>query len=89
MHGLMKGAIVAIGLAGVTLATAETAEAARVGVSLDIGNVAFGYQDGYWDQGHHWHAWRNRREANYYRHASGAEYHAWRHDRDADHGWRR
>jgi hypothetical protein len=85
----MKGAIVAVGLAGATMTMTGTADAAQVGVSLDVGNVAFGYQDGYWDQGHHWHHWRNQREARYYRNASGSQYHAYRHDRDPDHGWQR
>ncbi len=87
MYGIMKGAVVAIGLAGASLAAAGTAGAAEVGVSLNVGNVAFGYQDGYWDRDHHWHHWRNQREARYYRNASGNQYHAWRHNRDADRGW--
>lgn len=89
MHGIMKCAIVAVGLAGAALATTETTSAAQIGVSLNVGDVAFGFQDGYWDRDHHWHHWRNQRQARYYRNASGSQYHAWRHDRDPDHGWQR
>jgi hypothetical protein len=85
----MKGAIVAIGLAGATLAFAGSADAAQIGVSVDVGNVAFGFQDGYWDRDHHWHHWRDQREARAYRHTAGSQYHSWRHDRDPDHGWQR
>ena len=28
-------------------------------VSLSFGSVAFGYSDGYWDNGHRWHRWNN------------------------------
>jgi hypothetical protein len=89
MKGILGIATMAIGLACASSAITGTARAAEVGVSLDIGNVAFGYQDGYWDRGHRWHHWRNQREVRYYRQTSGAQYHAWRHDRDADHGWTR
>jgi hypothetical protein len=59
-----------------------------VGVSFDIGNIAFGYQDGYWDRGRHWHNWQNQDEVRYYRNSSGNQYHDWNHARDSDNGWR-
>ncbi len=31
-------------------------------LSVDFSTVAFGYNDGYWDNGHQWHAWRNNAE---------------------------
>lgn len=58
-----------------------------VGVSFDFGEVAFGYQDGYWDRGRHWHNWRNDDEMRSYRNASGNKYYDWKHDRDSDNGW--
>lgn len=59
-------------------------------LSISFGDVAFGYSDGYWDNGHRWHAWRNADEARGYRSHSGSNYHDWHHDRDGGHmGWMR
>ncbi len=56
-------------------------------LSIDIGNVAFGFNDGYWDTGHHWHTWRNNAErTNYSTH--GANFHSYNHTRDHNNGWR-
>jgi hypothetical protein len=87
MFKVISGAAIVLGLAGASLASVGTASAQNVGISFNLGDVAYGYQDGYWDRGHHWHHWRNRREERYYRTSSGSQYHAWRHDRDSDHGW--
>ena len=56
-------------------------------VQFDIGNVAIGYNDGYWDRGHVWHAWEKPEYRERYRVDKGAEYHDWKHDRDKDMGW--
>ena len=58
----------------------------RSNVVIDLGAVAFGYNDGYWDNGHHWHKWRHRSDYRYYR-DHGQNYHSWNHDRDNDNGW--
>ena len=58
-----------------------------VGVSFDFGEVAFGYQDGYWDRGRQWHNWQNEDQHRSYRSASGAKYYDWKHTRDSDNGW--
>ena len=87
MNKLLLSAAVVLGLAGATFAVPGTASASGVGVSFNLGNVAFGYQDGYWDRDHHWHHWRNSREARRYRSEHGDQYHRWRHDRDSDQGW--
>ncbi len=63
MYKIISGTIVVLGLAGASFAAAGTASAADVGVSLNLGDVAFGYQDGYWDHSHQWHNWRNQDEA--------------------------
>ena len=55
--------------------------------TFDVGNVAIGYNDGYWDRAHTWHAWEKPEYRDTYRAAKGAEYHEWRHDRDKDMGW--
>ena len=55
-------------------------------LSLDIGAIAFGYNDGYWDTGHRWHSWRNNAERDNYR-SHGQNFHRWGHNRDSNHGW--
>jgi hypothetical protein len=54
--------------------------AAQLGISINLGDVAVGYQDGYWDHHHHWHAWRNHNDWTQYRQAHPENYHDWRHD---------
>ena len=56
-------------------------------VQFDVGNVAIGYNDGYWDRAHTWHSWDKPEYRDTYRAAKGAEYHEWKHDRDKDMGW--
>lgn len=85
MNKNFKGAILALGLIGASLSTAGTASAGNVGISINLGDVAFAYQDGYWDQGHRWHRWRNAHEARDYRARPHNHYHAWNRDRDRDH----
>jgi hypothetical protein len=58
-------------------------------ISVGLGNVAFGYRDGYWDNGHRWHHWRNRRDHREYRGRSDGHYNDYNHDRDSNHGWQR
>jgi beta-galactosidase GanA len=88
MYKALTGAVVAIGVVGTVLATQVPGHAqGGSGIQLDAGNVAFGYRDGYWDRGHHWHLWRNYAEARSYRHAQGSQYNNWNHDLDNDQGW--
>lgn len=96
MYKALNGAIIAVGVVGATLVFAGLASAADVGVhigavgiGLNVNDVAYGYQDGYWDHGHQWHQWRNGREMRDYRNARGNHYNDYRHDRDPDQGWRR
>jgi len=94
MH-ILKSTTAALLVAGAVLATAPSANAQyyrhhnRGGavVTLDFGNIAFGYRDGYWDRGHHWHRWRNNDEWRRYRGYHGGHYNDWNHDRDRDMGW--
>jgi|SRR5580658_3145415 hypothetical protein len=82
-------AFLALALLGAPLA-AVTPVAARdeVKVSIDPNDVAFAYDDGYWDRDHHWHAWRNPDEAEWYRTHYHEHYTARKHDADRDQGWR-
>src|ERR1700709_2604786 len=104
MRMILKGAVAALALAGTMLATTGTADAQNYNhynrhrhyhhnrdnsvLSLVFGNVAYGYNDGYWDNNHSWHRWSNDGEYRNYR-QYGSNYHDWRHDRDGDHGWQR
>jgi hypothetical protein len=88
----LKTAFVALALAGatvmgVTVAGVKIAHAADVGVSFNLGDVAIGYTDGYWDHDHHWHKWQNTQHRRAYQHADGAEYHATAHTRAPNKGW--
>src|ERR1035437_4897548 len=66
MKPMIKASLVALALAGVPV-VASVPAAAAVDFSLSLGNAAFGYSDGYWDRDHHWHNWRNKAEASYFR----------------------
>jgi hypothetical protein len=87
MRKLIHGAIIALPL--LTASVMATAPAAAaVDFSLSLGNAAFGYSDGYWDRDHHWHTWRSRDEARYFRRHYAEHYAGTRHDRAREHGWR-
>ena len=77
-----------VGVFAVLSMTNAPPAAAQVTFSFDEGNVAFAYNDGWWDRDHHWHRWHNAREAREYRERHREMYHEWRHDRDRDLGWR-
>ena len=79
MRIILKGAAIAIALAGATLGSAMTANAA-VGVSFDIGNVAVGYSDGYMGNDHQYHRWAHASDAKRFRTAHKDQYHGYRHD---------
>jgi hypothetical protein len=100
MHMFLKGAAIALALAGTALLAAGTADAQGSYndgyrhndspiISIGFGNVAFGFNDGYWDNNHRWHHWRNQRDHRNYRDQNRNNYHEWRHDRDSDNGWQR
>src|ERR1700750_3063868 len=60
----LKWAILAAPLLVLPSAFTTTA-AARAAVSIDFGNVAVGYRDGYYDQGHRYHRWGRADAARY------------------------
>ena len=65
-------------LLGAALAGGPIANAASV--RFDIGNVAIGYSDGYFDNAHTWHPWAHAADAKRFRRAHKDMYHTWRHD---------
>ena len=88
MNKALNGAIVAIGIAGACFVMTIPASADGVGVGVHVGDVgvgvgvglpdvAFGYQDGYWDTGHHWHNWQNDQQMRDYRNSPKNHYNDW------------
>ena len=72
-------AFIAVATLGLSVGLSGTANAA-VGISFDIGSVAMGYSDGYYDNDHHWHRWRHHADLEQYRSAHADNYHEWRHN---------
>ena len=66
--------------------TFTTPAAARAAVAIDFGNIAVGYRDGYYDQGHRYHHW-GRADATRYRGQYRDHYRDMAHTRDHDRGW--
>ena len=96
MPGFLKGAAIAALLTGTALAATGIAGASDYNhrgdrghaiISIGLGDIAFGYRDGYWDNSHHWHHWRHSSDYRSYRGQNGSNYHDWNHNRDRDHGW--
>ena len=87
MRTPIKVALLAAALVAGPLAVSHSAQAADH-VTISLGNVAFGYSDGYWDRDHHWHKWHNRHEAEAWRAANADHYYAYRHNHDHGDGWR-
>jgi hypothetical protein len=55
--------------------------------SFRVGDVAMGYNDGYYDRNRNWHRWHDWREHNWYRAHYSDSYRGYRHrgwDRDRD-----
>ncbi len=88
MQRIVKAALVTLALAGGSLAIGAPAMADSVAVGVGPGGIAFGFNDGYWDREHHWHAWENAAAATRWREANREHFFAWKHDRDKDMGWR-
>lgn len=78
MKKIIHAAIIAAGLTGACLAMTSTPSMAGVSINLDFGNVAVGYQDGYWDNNHRWHQWRDANEMYRYRTKHRHNYNNWK-----------
>lgn len=99
---IVKATAVALVLASATLASGcVTRDNDRYGysghhrhgsdnaqVSLEFGNIDYGYNDGYWDNRHQWHQWSSDNDRDSYRNYRGSHYSDWKHDRDGNDGWR-
>jgi hypothetical protein len=85
MNKSLKALLVATVLAGASLAgTSTIASAQPTGFSFRVGDVAFAYQNGYYDNSRRWHSWRNVRERDWYRNNYRRDYVARNYDRDRD-----
>ncbi|HVA11791.1 MAG TPA: hypothetical protein VNF99_00940 [Stellaceae bacterium] len=73
---------------GAALLAPTIAARAEVTVTFNPGGIAYGYNDGYWDRDHAWHAWPDRRAAEDYRSHDAQHYDDRKHDADKDGGWR-
>jgi len=91
MNRNLSAAILAAALIGAISSTTGVAiadgMAGAPGVTQDRGDIAFGYNDGYWDRSHQWHVWRDQDEMKSYKSAQNNQFHDWQHSRDPDQGW--
>jgi len=86
MKRMLQAVVIATALAAP--AFAPLAARADVSVTFDSGSVAYGYNDGYWDRSHAWHAWPNPAAQHEWSERNREHYFDRRHDRDHDMGWR-
>ena len=84
MKTIIKAALISGVTALAAIAVAPPA-LAQIGISVNFGDVADGYRDGYWDSHHRWHKWHNPNDWRDYSHAHPEHYHDYNHDRD-NHG---
>jgi len=88
MDKTLIAALIAFALLGGALAAGPAAIADSVVIGIAPGSIAFGYNDGYWDRDHHWHAWARREDAERFRAEDREHYFDRKHDEDHDGGWR-
>jgi ABC-type long-subunit fatty acid transport system fused permease/ATPase subunit len=79
MRKFLKGATMALMVASTVFGIAGTAYAATIGISLP--GISVGFRDGYMDNNHRYHAWKNQRDYRNYRSQHAATYSDWNHDR--------
>jgi len=87
MRTLGFAAVITGLMAAATLGVSSHARANDMRFSFDVGNVAFAYNDGWWDNDHHWHKWHSRHEARMFKDHYHDRYHDWKHTREHNHGW--
>jgi hypothetical protein len=85
MRTILQAALIA-GVMGATALTATPPALAQVGVSVDFGDVAIGYQDGYYDSHHSWHNWAHPNDYQAYGRAHPENYRDMKHTDDPKHG---
>ena len=91
MKSTIKIALIALAMGGSSLGAllpAVAADSVSVTTTTTTGGIAFGYNDGYWDRAHTWHAWENEQAMTTWRTSNHDHYYEYKHDRDPDAGWR-
>jgi hypothetical protein len=85
----IKAAAIALAVVGSTVSTLSimTPASAQAVVTFDPGTVRYGYNDGYWDNGHSFHNWSQPEHMTTYRAYKGAQYYDYPHTRDSNQGW--
>jgi hypothetical protein len=56
-------------------------------IAVDLGGIAFGFRDGYWDNGHRWHRWHGSADYRRYRNQEGSHYRNRDHRHYDNDGW--
>ena len=84
MRSSFKILIAAGVLSAASMAVTAPASAQPTSFGFRVGDVAIGYNDGYYDRSHRWHHWRSAREHDWYRVNYNHGYRGWRHDSDRD-----
>ncbi|MGH7015046.1 MAG: hypothetical protein ACREEL_12990 [Stellaceae bacterium] len=80
-------AFIALAVLAAPLAVVAPARAANVSVGVDIGGIAFGFSDGYWDQNHQWHPWRNHQQFTEFKRQQPNHYFGHKHTQEKNMGW--
>ena len=80
---ILKAAAAVAAICSASLLVSAPASAySDVSVSVNSGDVAFAYRDGWYDHDRRWHRWHDDDEWSYYRRNHWHNYHDWDHDRD-------
>jgi len=80
----IQAALFASAITLVTLVPLASPAVARPAVTVDFGNIAIGYRDGYRDQNHQYHRWAHQQDARTYRTQHSENYRDMNHNRDHD-----
>ena len=86
MRIALTASAIALAMAGMIGTTSSASAATAYSFSINRGDIAFAYNDGYWDRTHNWHDWTPA-DARYYRGHYKTHYYAQRHDKVRDGGW--
>jgi hypothetical protein len=89
MTRIMTAAFVALALAGGSFAVVPARADSMTTTTVTTSTPAYGYQDGYWDQGHAWHAWANPDASVEFRKTYQTHYYTGEHTGYPDGGWRK
>jgi len=89
--GLLAASALCVSSLVATTGSAFARDRADVSISIGLGDAAFGYSDGYYNQDRSWHGWQNDEERNWYRETHSSTYYDMgrRQDNDRTRGdWR-